>query len=82
MSVSLQLLNFSVFNATPVVQPCQVDLDLAWLDVNRNFVCVFWCIVVIRNLCVECYRWYNRARPGTTTVDIRGASIHQGDAKT
>ena len=27
----------------PVVQPCQVDLDLAWLDVNRNFICVFCC---------------------------------------
>ena len=34
----------------PVGQPCQVDLDLAWLDVNRIFVCVFCCIVVIRNL--------------------------------
>ena len=25
----------------PVVQPCLVDLDLAWLDVNRICACVF-----------------------------------------
>ena len=24
----------------PVVQPCQVDLDLTWLDVNRICACV------------------------------------------
>ena len=27
----------------PVVQPCQGDLDLAWLDFNRIFAGVFDC---------------------------------------
>ena len=27
----------------PVVQTCQVDLDLAWLDVKRIFACVLRC---------------------------------------
>ena len=30
----------SVYLMLPVGQPCQVDLDLAWLDVNRFFACV------------------------------------------
>ena len=33
-----------------VGQPCQVDLDLAWLDVDWIFVCVFCFIVVIRHV--------------------------------
>ena len=40
----------SVYLILPVGQPCQVDLDLAWLHVNRIFVCVLCCIIVIRNL--------------------------------
>ena len=40
----------SVYLMLPVIQPCQVDLDMAWLDVNRNFICVFCCVVLIRNL--------------------------------
>ena len=40
----------SVFLMFSVGQPCQVDLDLAWLDVDWIFVCVFCYIVVIRHV--------------------------------